>query len=37
LQWVDREAKGEALVTVSGDGRVIDWYMKRGLELLELT
>lgn len=37
LQWVDREAKGEALVTISGDGRVIDWYMKRGLELLELT
>lgn len=37
LQWVDREAKGEALVTISGDGRVIDWYMKRGLELIELT
>mgnify|MGYP002631107730 FL=1 len=37
LAWVDREAKGEALVTISGDGRVIDWYMKRGLELIELT
>lgn len=37
LQWVDRDTKGEALVTISGDGRVIDWHMKRGLELLELT
>lgn len=37
LQWVDRDAKGEALVTISGDGRVIDWSMKKGLEFIELT
>jgi dynein intermediate chain 4, axonemal len=37
LQWVDRDAKGEGLVTISGDGRIIEWTMKKGLEFLELT
>jgi hypothetical protein len=32
LQWVDRDAKGEGLVTISGDGRIIEWSMKKGLE-----
>jgi len=34
---VDREAKGEALVTISGDGRVIEWSFKKGLEYIDLT
>jgi len=37
LQWVDRDAKGEGLVTISGDGRVIEWTMKKGLEYQDLT
>jgi WD40 repeat protein len=36
VQWVDRESKGESLVSVSGDGRVIEWSMKKGLEFTEL-
>jgi WD40 repeat protein len=36
IQWVDRESKGESLVSVSGDGRVIEWSMKKGLEFTEL-
>jgi len=39
LQWVDRD-KGESLVSISGDGRVIEWSMKKGLEftnLMQLT
>ena len=37
IQWVDRDAKGEALVSISGDGRVIEWSMKKGLEMSDLT
>ena len=37
VQWVDREAKGEALVSVGGDGRVIEWSMRKGLEFADLT
>jgi len=37
IKWVDRDTKGEAIVTVSGDGRVIEWSMKKGLELTDLT
>jgi hypothetical protein len=33
---VDRDSKGESLVSVSGDGRVIEWSMKKGLEFTEL-
>lgn len=36
IQWVEREGKGESLVSVSGDGRVIEWSMKKGLEFTEL-
>jgi WD40 repeat protein len=37
LQWVDKqEGKGEGLVSISGDGRVIEWSMKKGLEFTEL-
>jgi len=35
VQWVDRE-KGEALISISGDGRVIEWSMKKGLEYTPL-
>jgi len=36
LKWVEREGKGEALISISGDGRVIEWSMKKGLEFSEL-
>ena len=36
LQWVNRENKGEFLISISGDGRIIEWSMKKGLELNEL-
>lgn len=36
LRWVERDTKGEALVSISGDGRVIEWSMKKGLEFTEL-
>jgi hypothetical protein len=35
VQWVERE-KGEVLISVSGDGRVIEWTIKKGLEFTEL-
>jgi len=37
IKWVDRDTKGEALVSISGDGRVVEWSMKKGLELTDLT
>lgn len=37
LQWVDKDNRGEVLVTIAGDGRVIEWSMKKGLEFLTLT
>lgn len=36
VQWVDRESKPEALVSIAGDGRIIEWSMKRGLDMIEL-
>jgi len=36
LQWVVREGKGEFLISISGDGRIIEWSMKKGLEFTEL-
>jgi WD40 repeat protein len=36
VQWVDRDTKPEALVSVAGDGRIIEWSMKRGLDMIEL-
>ena len=35
LQWVDKAEKGETLVSIAGDGKVIEWSMK-GLEFNEL-
>jgi len=36
-QWVDRGAeKGEFLVSISSDGRIIEWSMKKGLEHRDL-
>ncbi len=33
LQWVDQgDERGESLVSVSSDGRVIQWSIKKGLE-----
>lgn len=37
VQWVDRDTKGEALVSIGGDGRVIEWSMRKGLEFSDLT
>jgi len=36
IHWVQRENKGESLISVSGDGRVIEWSLKKGLEFTEL-
>lgn len=36
LQWVYREGKGEFIISISGDGRIIEWSMKKGLEFTEL-
>jgi len=43
MKWVERErilgdeqSKGEILVTISTDGRVIQWNLKHGLEYTEL-
>jgi len=39
MKWVERErilgdeqSKGEILVTISTDGRIIQWSLKHGLE-----
>jgi WD40 repeat protein len=36
VKWVDRGPKPETLISVAGDGRVIQWSMKRGLDMYEL-
>ena len=36
VRWVQKQSKGEVLVSVSGDGRVIEWSLKKGLEFNEL-
>jgi WD40 repeat protein len=36
LQWVEKKDKGEFLISISGDGRIIEWSMKKGLEFTEL-
>lgn len=36
IQWVDKAEKGETLVSIAGDGKVIEWSMKKGLEFNEL-
>lgn len=35
VNWVNRGGKGdkgEALVSISSDGRIVEWSMKKGLE-----
>lgn len=36
VKWVEKQSKDECLVSVSGDGRVIEWSLKKGLEFNEL-
>lgn len=36
IQWVQRENKGESLISISGDGRIIEWSLRKGLEFTEL-
>ncbi|CAI2382805.1 unnamed protein product [Moneuplotes crassus] len=36
IKWVQKPSKGEVLVSVSGDGRVIEWSIKKGLEYNDL-
>ena len=36
VRWVQKPSKGEVLVSVSGDGRVIEWSLKKGLEYNDL-
>lgn len=36
VKWVQKPSKGEVLVSTSGDGRVIEWSLKKGLEFNEL-
>jgi len=33
---VQRENKAEALISISGDGRIVEWSMKKGLEYSDL-
>jgi len=36
IQWVLRENGEERLISVSGDGRIIEWSLRKGLEMTEL-
>ena len=36
IQWVTRDNKAEALISISGDGRIVEWSMKKGLEYSDL-
>ena len=36
VKWIQKPSKGESLISISGDGRVIEWYLKKGLEFNEL-
>jgi len=36
VKWVQKPSKGEVLVSVAGDGRVIEWSIKKGLEFNQL-
>jgi len=36
VRWVKREGKEETLISVSGDGRIIEWSLRKGLEMQEL-
>lgn len=32
VQWINKEQKGETLISIGGDGKVIEWSMKKGLD-----
>jgi len=36
LKWVDRFEKGEPLVSISSDGYVKEWSIKKGLEVTDI-
>ncbi|XP_062412052.1 dynein axonemal intermediate chain 4 isoform X2 [Sardina pilchardus] len=42
LKWVDQERglsgddKGESLISVSADGRIIKWFLRKGLDCIDL-
>ena len=36
VKWIDRGAKGEFLVSIGADGKVIEWSMKKGLDFTTL-
>lgn len=36
LKWVDKGDKGERLVSVALDGRILEWSTKKGLEANQL-
>lgn len=36
IHWVQRDNKAEALISISGDGRIVEWSMKKGLEYTDL-
>lgn len=36
VKWVQKKEREETLVSISGDGRIIEWSLRKGLELTEL-
>ena len=36
VRWVKRGDKEETLISISGDGRIIEWSLRKGLEMAEL-
>ena len=36
VQWINKEGKGESLISIGGDGRVVEWSMKKGLDFSNL-
>jgi len=39
VQWVNKGGKidsGESLISISSDGQILEWSMKKGLEKTEL-
>lgn len=33
VRWVKREGKEETLISISGDGRIIEWSLRKGIEM----
>jgi WD40 repeat protein len=36
VKWITRSEREETLVSISGDGRIIEWSLRKGLELTDL-